>query len=100
MKFTKKVIWDFGDNSDKEAFDNEGQIDFWCGVENSDGTLDEMNDYQTPVLEDIFNDHEVDIGAAECYHIIKPNTGESYDTLKKVVNSRIITAGGIKQKFT
>lgn len=92
MKRVKKLKWDFGENCDAESLARDGQVDFFCGVIDSEhGGFDEEDDHQTPILEALFHDREVDIGAAECYHMISGRPGETIQQLRKLLRDRLST---------
>lgn len=86
-----KMSWCFGCNSNEEAFDNEGCIDFGFGVndESQDQQWDENDESYRPVLKDLLKDHRIDIGAAENLHLIYPNQGETYESLRNTLRERL-----------
>jgi hypothetical protein len=89
---TGRVLWSLGENQGTET----DFIDFFCGAEASGGGLNYNYDTQvTPVLGELFKDHETEIGAAEDYHYIWPNKGETVEQLQAVVKERLTTAGAV-----
>lgn len=72
----------------------DSELSFYCGPESNEGGLDDMDDPGiSKVLETIFKDQDIELGAAENYHIIKPKAGQTLEELEKLVIERVTTAG-------
>lgn len=69
-------------------------ISFYCGPETEEGRIDDLDDQGVvKVLENIFKDQDIEIAAAENYHMIKPKPGQSMADLKQLVLDRGTAAG-------
>lgn len=91
-RLSGRVIFFEGENFILEKSDGDKTIDFFCGPETSDGSLEDTYDcglYEQ--LKKVFGDNklDVDVGSAENYHILtipkKDSPEEYWQFLKRVL---------------
>jgi len=89
--FTGRTIYMLGENITEES------VDLFCGPEVAGGYLAD-NDTKSvrALLAQLFADHTFDLGAAENYHILYPNPGESAEVLVALIRDRLEKAGAVE----
>jgi hypothetical protein len=89
---TGRVI--FGVMPDDYA--REGEIQFYCGPEDKGGALNDSYDIGSyDILETIFLDQNVDIGASENSHMLTIPEGKTREEMVKLICDRLVKAGGV-----
>lgn len=77
----------------------DGEVSFYCGPEMSDGSLDDLDDEGViNTLEELFKGYDIELRAAENFHIIHPKTGQSEEALAQFVVETIVNAGALHDK--
>lgn len=81
-----EIVYGIGDGDD-------GELAFYCGPEEGGHLNDSSEGWETDNLKYIFRDFDIEVGAAESYHIITLKNGQNYDDVAKEVKSRLWQAG-------
>ncbi len=91
-RLTGRVIFSVGEN-----YDYEGEIDFFCGPEEEDH-LSDLDCGLYPQLEKLFkkNNLEVEVGAAENYHVTIIPNGKTADEVWKSIKAILEKAGAVE----
>jgi len=76
-----------------------GEVSFYCGPEMTNGNLDD-HDHQGVIgtLEELFRGYDMELKAAECFHIIRSKMGQSAEDLARFVVQTIVDAGATHEK--